>query len=484
MEEKAILEPGIIGSLWRFLASLRLTVVLLLCLAVLSTIGTVIPQNGSPQAYVNLYGLFNYRLFVLFDIMDMYHSWWFMGLLFLLVINIVVCSIDRLQRTAKVIFVKRPTFDLQQYRNRKSRHDFSAATSAWNLRKPFHRFLSKRFGYCKVEDTDKGFVITAEKGRWTRLGVYIVHLSIIVLLLGGLLGAKFGFEGSVNIPEGDTVDTIQLTRSGRTLRLPFAIRCDDFDLQFYKGTQRPKEYRSTLTIVEHGKEVLHKAIVVNDPLKYKGIGIYQSSYGLLDDDHEQAAQPIDPSKPVELNFRSAASGMIYTYTAGIGQPVRIPEGLGEFVLQRYEPNADFKGMDLGPAFIGGLTIKGSEPQEVTLPLKYPKFDAMRRGRVMIAISSKAAAPLRERYYTGLQVSYDPSVWVVYAGFILIITGCAVAFFLSHQQLVVEVSGKSNQSAVMVSGKSDKNKIGYQLKLERLAGQLKKLADGGTEPPGR
>jgi cytochrome c biogenesis protein len=484
MEEKTILKPGTMESMWRFLASLRLTVVLLLCLAVLSTIGTVIPQNISPQTYVNQYGLFNYRLFVLFDIMDMYHSWWFMGLLFLLVTNIIVCSIDRLQRTAKIIFVKRPIFDLQQYRQRKSRIDFSAATSAENLKKPFHRFLSKRFGYCDVVDTGKGFAITAEKGRWTRLGVYVVHSSIIILLLGGLLGSKFGFEGSVAIPEGDTVDTIQLTRSGRTLKLPFAIRCDDFDLQFYAGTQRPKEYRSNLTIIEHGKEVLHKAIVVNDPLIYKGIGIYQSSYGRLGDEHEQAAQPIDPSKPVELSFRSAASGMIYTKTAGIGQPVRIPEGIGEFVLQRYEPNAKFRGMDLGPAFIGILKMQGSRPQEVTLPLKYPKFDAMRGGKVFIALSSKAAAPVRERYYTGLQVSYDPGVWVVYAGFILIIAGCAVAFFLSHQQLVVEVSDKRKQSAVMISGKSDKNKMGYQLKLKRLAEQLKRMADNGTEQPNR
>lgn len=481
MDEKTILEPGIVESLWRFLASLRLTVVLLLCLAVLSTIGTVIPQNISPQAYVSQYGLFNYRLFVLFDIMDMYHSWWFVGLLFLLVVNIIVCSIDRLQRTAKVIFVKKPTFDLQQYRQRKSRHDFSAATTAENLKMPFHRFLSRRFGYCEIVDTDKGFAITAEKGRWTRLGVYVVHSSIVILLLGGLLGAKFGFEGFAAIPEGDTVDTIQLTRSGRTLKLPFAIRCDDFDLQFYAGTQRPKEYRSDLTIIEHGKEVLHKAIVVNDPLMYKGVGIYQSSYGRLADVRERTVRPIDPSKPVQLSFRSAASGMIYTKTAGIGQPVRIPEGMGEFVLQRYVPNAKHRGMDLGPAFIGTLKMQGSEPQEVTLPLKFPKFDAMRAGKVAISISSKAAEPVQERYYTGLQVSYDPGVWVVYAGFLLIIAGCAVAFFLSHQQLVVEVSHKSKRCSVMVSGKSDKNRMGYQLKLERLAEQLKRLADNGTEP---
>lgn len=484
MEEKTILEPGLLESLWRFLASLKLTVVLLLCLAALSIIGTVVPQNLSPQVYVEHFGLLKYRLFMLLDIVDMYHSWWFQGLLVALVINIVVCSIDRLQRSAKIIFAKKPTFDLQRYRKRKGRYNFSAATSAENLKEPFRRFLAKRFRFCEVVTTQKGFAVTAEKGRWTRLGVYLVHLSIVVLLFGGLIGATYGFEGFVAIPEGDTANTIQLNRSGKSLTLPFSIRCDDFDLQFYENSRRPKEYRSRLTIVENGKEVLHQAIVVNAPLTYKGIGIYQSSYGPLDDQAGSSVATIDPSESVQLTIRSAASGMIYTRTSMIGKPVMLPEGLGEFLLLRYEPNARFRGMDLGPALIGRLTTPGGDAQIVTLPLKYPKFDAMRGGEVTISISPKEAAPVQERYYTGLQVAYDPGVWVVYAGFILIILGCGVAFFMSHQQVVIEVSGTGRESTVMVSGISNKNKMGYQMKLARLADRLKELAQGGTASPGR
>ncbi|RJQ87107.1 MAG: cytochrome c biogenesis protein ResB [Desulfobacteraceae bacterium] len=482
MEQKKIISPGITESVWRFLASLKLTVVLLLCLAVLSIIGTVIPQNLSPQDYINRHGLFGYRLFVLFDINDMYHSWWFLGLLFLVVINIVVCSVDRLQSTAKIIFVKRPDFDLQQYRKRKNRRDFSIAAPAESLKESYRRFLAKRFGFCDVVSTEKGFAITAEKGRWTRLGVYMVHLSIVLLLFGGLVGAKYGFEGFVAIPEGQTADTIQLNRSGKSHTLPFVIRCDDFDLQFYEGSRRPKEFRSGLTIIEEGREVLRKDIVVNDPLTYKGIGIYQSSYGPLDD-RSSAPAPGDfnPSETIELAFRSAASGMIYTHTLSIGQAVQIAEGLGEFVLQRYEPSAEFRGMALGPALIGTLKVPGGEPQTVTLPLKYPKFDSMRGGTVSISISRMPITPVQERFYTGLQVVYDPGVGVVYAGFILMIAGCAVAFFMSHQQVVTEVTASGKRSTVSVSGKSNKNKMGFEMKLNRLSEQLKALAARGTGP---
>jgi cytochrome c biogenesis protein len=480
MEEKSIVSPSITESLWRFLASLKLTVVLLLCLAVLSIIGTLIPQGLSPQDYAQRYGLFGYRLIVLFDIADMYRSWWFVGLLLLLVINIVVCSIDRFQSVYKIVFVNRPVFDLKRYRSRPNRQEFTADVAHERLKSPFQSALAKQYRYCEIVETEQGFAVTAEKGRWTRLGVYVVHLSIVVLLFGGLIGSKFGFEGFVAIPEGETADTIRLSSNGQMLKLPFTIRCDSFNLSFYEGTRRPKEYRSSLTIIEEGREVRQKDIVVNDPLSYNGIGIYQSSYGPLDERSAPVARNVDPAEPVEISFRSAGSGMVYTRKATIGQALQLPEGLGEFVLEQYVPAAEFRGMDLGPAFIAKLAPPEGESTQITLPLQYPKFDSMRGGSVAVSIATASGNPGQQRYYTGLVVSHDPGVWVVYAGFILLIAGCYVAFFMSHQQVVVEVNGKGKgNSVVMVSGKSNKFKVGLEMKLQRLTDRLKKLAESGA-----
>ncbi|MBW2621009.1 MAG: cytochrome c biogenesis protein ResB, partial [Deltaproteobacteria bacterium] len=69
---------------------MKLTVILLLSLAVTSIVGTIIPQNENPAAYFRAYGEFVYKLFDLLGIFDMYHSWWFQFLLLLLTINIVV----------------------------------------------------------------------------------------------------------------------------------------------------------------------------------------------------------------------------------------------------------------------------------------------------------------------------------------------------------------------------------------------------------
>ena len=425
MDAKPNVSSNFIRSLWKFFASVKLTVVLLLCLAVFSILGTVIPQNARPEEYVRIFGMFRYQLFLMLDIVDMYHSWWFSGLMLFLVANIVVCSIDRLKITWKMIFTRDPKFNIAQFRQSKNRIEFEAATAAAGLSKPFYGLVSRHFRFCRVVETKKGFAITAEKGRLSRLGVYLVHFSIVVLLFGGLIGSKYGFEGFMALPEGQTADTIELNNSGKELKLPFQVRCDNFEVQFYQGG-RPKEFRSTLTILENGKPVVKRDILVNDPLYYHGIGIYQSSYGRMDEKMPPVAKLDHPPSEVELHIQSVASGMVYTLKAHMGATVEIPEGLGRLTVEKYEPEAKFNQMSLGPALLVRLTPKAGAAETITLPFQFPKFDTMRRGQVIISAVAPLAAAAQERYYTGLQVVYDPGVGMVYAGFLLMIAGCWVA----------------------------------------------------------
>jgi cytochrome c biogenesis protein len=465
MVENNNIKADYLESLWGFFASVRLTVVILLSLAVLSIFGTFIPQNESPDQYFRVFGPFLYQVLSTLDIFDMYRSWWFQGLIIMLVINIIVCSIDRLQTTGKIIFTRHPKFNLGSYRNRKSRKEFSLNGDVEAIKDSFYKYLSKHFSYCKMVPSDQRIAITAEKGRWTRLGVYTVHLSIVVLLIGGLVGSLKGFEGFANIAEGEFSDTIQLRFANGTIQLPFAIQCDDFDVQFY-DTGAPKEFRSKLTIIENGKPVLQKDIIVNDPLRYKGINIFQSSYGKLNEPGPSS----EIAKEIDLGFRIVASGKMYNIKAEMNKVVEIPEGLGQLVMHDYHPQAQFRGMDVGPALHGTLTPPQGEPAPVLLPIKFPKFDIMRQGKVVISVAQSHQL-FEQRYFTGLQITKDPGVGLVYVGFVMMILGCMVTFFMSHQQMVVEIQVKGNKTAVMVSGKANRNKVGFQYKLERLAGKL-------------
>ena len=442
-----------LSKIWDFFSSVRLTIVLLLSLAATSIIGTLIPQNEDPAAYFEAFGGFFYRLFNILGIFDMYHSWWFQLLIILLTINIVVCSIDRMSANRRVLFVKKPSFKLSRFRNLKHNEKFTDERSPEQLKETYQAFLNRHFRYNLVEATEHGFAIFGEKGRWTRFGVYTVHLSVVLLLIGGLIGSIFGFDGYVNIPEGESAQQIHLRNKPEMMSLDFTIRCDDYDESYYE-TGAPKEFRSSLTILEQGREVLKKDILVNDPLRYKGISIYQSSRGKL------------PSNELVLSFTSNKTGMIYTQKAGINQPVKIPERIGTFVLKEFRQSAKFMGHDIGQAFVGILTPPNGDPVEVILPLRFPSFDKMRKGKVVIAVAEYV-----ERFYTGLQVTKDPGVWVVYAGFILMIVGCYITFFMSHQQLCVEVIETDGKSRVEVSGTANKNKLGYERKVEKIAQSL-------------
>jgi len=428
--------------------------VLLLSLAATSVIGTVIPQNESTAAYLQTYGEFLYRVFYTFDIFDMYHSWWFQLLILFLAANVIVCSLDRLSNTWKIVFVKNPRFSLANFKRRSDKIEFSSQDPAEELKHGYLSVVSKHFRYRRVEDTDQGFCILAEKWRWTRLGVYAVHLSVVFLLIGGLIGSIFGFEGHVNIPEGMFKGNITIRDTKQPQALGFEILCEDFDVSFY-DSGAPKEYRSRLTILEQGQAVLTKDIIVNDPLRYKGINIFQSSYGQL------------PPREVTVNFKNRPTGAVSTQKMYLGRQIDIPETTAKFVLTDYSDSYHFKGQHLGEAFRGTITQGDGKTTEIILPLRFPGFDGMRKGHVVVSVADYA-----RRYYTGLQVTKDPGVWLVYAGFILIIVGCYITFFMSHQRFCVEVTKSGPRSNIMVSGTANKNKFSMQNKVQNIAAKLK------------
>ena len=447
---------GLLDAIWKLLASIRLTFVLLLTLAATSVIGTLIPQNSEPAAYLAAFGETLYRFFSVLGLFDMYHSWWFQILIALLAANIIVCSADRISLQRNVLFVRRPRFQSARFQNLPDRVEFEDERPTEALRGLYEAYLSRKARAVQAEAADEGFSLYGETGRWTRFGVYTVHLSVVLLLIGGLIGSIFGFDGFATIPEGETVQQITLRNSGERRRLPFAIRCDDFEVSFYE-TGAPKEFRSSLTLLENGRPVAQKDIIVNDPLRYQGISIFQSSYGTL------------PSHEAVLSFTSRSTGMVYTKEMKIGGEIAIPENLGTFVLADIRHNAQFRGNPIGDAFIGRLTPPNGSPEEVVLPIRFPTFDRMRRGDVVIAVDQ-----FKERHYTGLQVNKDPGVDVVYLGFILMILGCYVTFFRSHQQVCIQASRRGSVTRVTVCGTANKNKAAMERRIQRLSAALKQL----------
>jgi len=444
------------NAIWDFFSSVKLGVVLLLTLATTSIIGTFIPQNQTPDTYLNAYGDFWYRFFGILDFFNMYHSGWFQFLLLLLCINIIICSIDRLSATWKIIFTKTPRFNFSRFRRLSNQKELISEIPQSRLMELCEPIVAKGFTFKQVEERENGFCIFAEKYRWSRLGVYTVHMSILLLLLGALIGSFYGFEGYVNIPEGETIGHIRQHNSSVPIPLGFEIKCDDYSETYY-DTGTPKEFRSKLTIIENNKPLLQKDIIVNNPLRYKGINIFQSSRGKMN--------PID----MTLNITYKENGTVFRKKVKMHQQVDIPENLGIFTIHDYHEAYRFRGQNLGEVFIGTFKPQNGKPFNLVLPTRFPTFDQMRNGAFAVSISDPTF-----RYYTGLQVTKDPGVWLVYSGFIIIIIGCYITFYLSHQQIFLEVSKRGNSSQLMISGTANKNKLAMDKKVEKIFNRLIKL----------
>ncbi|MDM8517724.1 cytochrome c biogenesis protein ResB, partial [Desulfobacterales bacterium HSG16] len=442
-----------------------LTVLILLAIALASIIGTLIPQNENPADYIHAFGEFKYLVMDALDLFDMYHAWWYQMLLFFLTVNIIVCSFNRLSSTWKIIFPKKKNAGFSKFSNRKPKHEFSIDQETELVEARYKTLISKAFGPVISESEEDGFVIYGEKGRWTRLGVYIIHTSVLFLLIGAMVGAMFGFEGRVNIPEGEAAQYITLMNTQEKKPLDFAIRCNDFSVTYYKNNPgMPEEFRSSLSIIENN-EVVHEAdIIVNAPLRYKGINIFQSNYGTI-----PMTSKILEKTGINLRIKSNSSGMLYTVNAKKGKEIDLPEGLGRLEITGYQKNHMFRGMsNIGQVFTARLKVsEEDEPIDIIISLKFPNFDKMRKGSFIVSAGES------EHYFTGLQITSDPGVGIVYIGFVMMIIGFFITFFMSHQQIYVRLARQESNTRVTILGKANKNRLGMDIFIRKLSERLQK-----------
>jgi cytochrome c biogenesis protein len=443
-------EKGFFSTLWDSVSSLRLTIALLIILAVASIFGTVIPQNASPDQYLQFYKPATYKILKILGFLDMYHAGWFTFLLALLSFHLVACSLKRFRITWRFFsHIQKPLEAAQWKALPLSKTFFQKGLPADALSK-VEESLSLTFSTPKVIKESQAYYLFAEKDKLSRLGVYFIHLSVLVILAGALIGYYFGFRGNVNLLEGDSADRAILRSEGQVQPLGFSLRLDQFDVSFY-ASGAPKEFKSTVTILEGARQVLTEPIRVNHPLTYKGISFYQSSYGVAG------------VKKAVLAITDRASRKEITLPASIGTKTEIPGTASSFLLAQFIQ--DWQGM--GPA-LQVLLFEPNRPHETFWVLmNHPEFSERSPGPYRFTVKE-----IEPRYYSGLQVTKDPGVWVVWAGCFLMMAGFYAAFFLSHRRIWVRLTEKGGKMSVEIAGASHRDRAGFEQEFEKISQALR------------
>ena len=433
-------------TLWDFLCSLKLTIILLLFLAATSIIGTIIQQNAPAADYIREYGQSNYELFKALQFIDMYHSTWFIGTLSLFSINLICCSIKNFPRAWR--FVKQPTLVASAgiLKGSANRAEFNIKGTKEQLADKLSALLKKEFAKTIQTEKDGKLYLFAQKGIYSRFGAYMTHLSILVIMAGAIIGNVWGYKAYINIVEGDSINQVRSQNGMETIDLGFTVRCDDFDVSYYPNSQRPKDYNSDLVILENGQEIVHKRIEVNDPLTYKGITFYQSSYG-------SAGNPF-----FKIRATEKSTGKVVDVKAYQGRPTKLPGGYAFSVTNFTENDRNF-----GPAMqLHVDSPNGKHGAPFIIWQNHPELDLKRDGNFSFALLG-----YDQPQYTGLQVAKDPGVNVVWAGSFLMIFGSLTAFFFSHKRIWVCLEDNGKKTKITMAGNAHRNQPGFALAFEDL-----------------
>ncbi len=435
-------------SLYRLFSSVKVAIIILLSLAVTSIIGTIVEQQQNPDKYLREYGEVTYKIFKFLGFTDVYHSWWYILLLVLLAINLTVCSIERLPKIWKI--AKNPKKKLREGAENAYRLVHKLTLSASNPDEVAEKLVSilKQMGYKPEKvpsDEENTRYVFADKHVFARFGVYIVHAGILIVLVGGLLTAIFGYRGYMNLAEGSKSNLVTLFGNGKIIELPFEVQCDKFTIDFYPSGM-PKAYISDLEVIENGKTVKKQRIVVNTPLSYRGIYFYQANYG--------KGRVYFFKK---INQKAKEQPII----DALGQPFYV--GKGKDGIKYYLSPVAMDGQFI---FVDLITQNGET-------LAQAKMTSGQWYRIPQTGQFVAIGGADNAFYTGLQVSYDPGTWVVWVGSTIMVIGLFVAFFIPHKRILARIKQvKEGKVNIVIAGRTNKGFESLEKDMEKILGVLK------------
>ena len=459
------------GRLYRALVSVKTSLIFLGFFAFLFLLGTVFPQS------TDLDRLDRYReaggKFVAavgwFDLLNLFHTWYFTLGVSLFAFHLLLCSIHRLG-----ILRRRPLFrPFSREELLRRDHSFSVscqiASADLDIEGTLRKLGFKRPRYYSEDAHLKRLV--CEKGFPFRWMSWLYHICILAAIGGFCVTYLLAFEGYQTIAVGERAVISLSSHSTKWRELaglfgikqPRGSRQVEIELERFitEHTQRPslqypdeplkrfwgawgrgnesigysinadsvypRDWFSVLNVYENGDLVRRKRIEVNDPLRYEGLTLYQIGY--------------------EYEFDLEVGGETLT---GIltESPFVIPQMEGEFLLRtprlgtlfRYDGRVEMlapsaKLQYRPPAGQGDRRWTTVARMVVGQPAKVMRTDLVFRN-------------LRESSVLGYRL--DPGVPLLWASTVMLMVVMALRIYLPWYQVRCHVDDSSGRTLVTVS----------------------------------
>lgn len=392
----------ILKKIYKFIASMKFAIILLIVVAAACVVGSLVPQGELFDR-----GAYSERtagLILGLGLDDVFHSWWFIALVSLLCLSVLLCNLTRVR---SLIRQTKQAADLSHALSDTPTVTYAGVSDP----KPVLRRL--RFYRPTETAADGKEVVFSYKNRIGFWGAWICHIGIILIVLGYALGQMTLFSATVYGTPGQ-VKPIEGT--------PCEVTIDDFRIDLTESGF-VKQYAAELTVrnTETGAAQSGTASV-NHPAVLAGYKFYQTASGdavrvtIAENGVPFESADLCVGEELTVSFLPGLSLYLYAY-----EPDH--EGSPAYhILFFYQD----QHMDVGKAFfapgatidLGAYTITLSDPLEYTL----------------------------------LRVKKDSFAWLVLIGAILTAIGLFIALYLVPETVWAV---KSEDGSWTLNGKSKK-----------------------------
>ena len=414
---------------FRALADLRFAIAILLVIASVSIIGTVIEQDQSIEVYKlnypltnQVFGFLSWDIILKFGLDHVYKTWWFITFIILFGLSLLTCTI--LQQLPSLKISRRCQFfrTSQQFQRLK-------ITTKLNSNN-FHELLFK-IKENKYSVFHQKNIIYAYKGLIGRIAPIIVHFSMILILIGTVIGSVNGFKAQEIIPKTETFHIQNILNNGQFTLIPkVSARVNDFWITYTKQTTITQFYSDISILNIDGNEITRKTIFVNSPARYQGINYYQTDWNLIglriENENSQTLQyPL-------VNLGNSQNKIWITW---VPSTTDLKQGIILLIdnLQGYCSVYNDYGQFLG-------NLETNELFKKNFPI------------ILVDILSS----------TGLQIKTDPGIPLIYTGFFFLMLSTLISYITYSQIWVIK-----DNSRIVIGGNTTRATFDFEIEFFKL-----------------